>query len=57
VIFKYLFYQRAKIFRKMKIISPLYDGGFKYLIENDKFVKCTLSIILETKVERAALAE
>ncbi|ACF14619.1 hypothetical protein Ctha_2168 [Chloroherpeton thalassium ATCC 35110] len=41
----------------MKIVNPLYDRAFKYLMENDKFAKRILSVILDTEVEEVALAQ
>ncbi|PIE86383.1 MAG: hypothetical protein CSA05_00775 [Bacteroidia bacterium] len=34
----------------MKIINPIYDSAFKYLMENEQIAKIVLSIILDTKV-------
>ena len=34
----------------MKIINPIYDKAFKYLMENGKFAKRILSIILDVEV-------
>jgi len=36
----------------MKIVNPIYDNAFKYLMENEEIAKIVLSIILETKVLR-----
>ena len=36
----------------MKIINPLYDNAFKYLMENEQIAKIVLSIILDTQVIR-----
>jgi len=41
----------------MKIINPLYDRAFKYLMENDKFAKKVLSVILDTEVVALSLAQ
>jgi len=41
----------------MKIINPLYDKAFKYLMANDKFAKKVLSVILEVEVEEVALEQ
>ena len=38
----------------MKIINPLYDKAFKYLMENEKFAKRILSIILDVPVVEVA---
>jgi len=34
----------------MKIVNPLYDYAFKYLMDNEQIAKKVLSIILNTKV-------
>jgi len=39
----------------MKIINPLYDKAFKYLMENNKFAKKVLSVILDVDVEEVNL--
>jgi len=39
----------------MKIINPLYDKAFKYLMENNKFAKKVLSVILDVDVEEVTL--
>jgi len=39
----------------MKIINPLYDKAFKYLMENEKLAKKVLSVILDVKVEEVKL--
>jgi hypothetical protein len=39
----------------MKIINPLYDKAFKYLMENNKFAKKVLSIILDVDIEEVTL--
>ena len=39
----------------MKIINPLYDKAFKYLMENNKFAKKVLSVILDVEVEEVSL--
>jgi len=39
----------------MKIINPLYDKAFKYLMENNKFAKKILSVILDVVVEEVSL--
>lgn len=39
----------------MKIINPLYDKAFKYLMENNKFAKKVLSVILDVEVEEVNL--
>ncbi|ACF14720.1 hypothetical protein Ctha_2269 [Chloroherpeton thalassium ATCC 35110] len=39
----------------MKIVNPLYDKAFKYLMANDKFAKKVLSVILDVEVEEVTL--
>jgi hypothetical protein len=39
----------------MKIINPLYDIAFKYLMENEKFARKVLSVILDVEVEEVTL--
>lgn len=39
----------------MKIVNPLYDKAFKYLMENNKLAKKVLSVILDVDVEEVAL--
>ncbi len=34
----------------MKILNPLYDNAFKYLMESDNIAKLVLSIILDTEI-------
>jgi len=34
----------------MKIINPIYDNSFKYLMDNEQIAKIVLSIVLDTKV-------
>lgn len=34
----------------MKIVNPIYDNAFKYLMDNQAIAKIVLSIILDTKV-------
>jgi len=34
----------------MKIINPIYDRAFKYLMDNERIAKIVMSIILDTKV-------
>jgi len=41
----------------MKIINPLYDKAFKYLMENNKFAKKVLSVILDVDVEEVTLGQ
>ena len=39
----------------MKIINPLYDKAFKYLMENNKLAKKVLSVILDVEVTEVTL--
>ncbi len=41
----------------MKIINPLYDKAFKYLMENEKFARRVLSVILDEEVESVSLRQ
>ena len=41
----------------MKIINPLYDKAFKYLMENNKLAKKILSVILDVEVIEVALSQ
>jgi hypothetical protein len=41
----------------MKIINPLYDKSFKYLMENNKLAKKVLSVILDVEVLEVALSQ
>ena len=41
----------------MKIINPLYDKAFKYLMENNKLAKKVLSVILEVDVTEVTLSQ
>jgi len=34
----------------MKILNPIYDNAFKYLMDNEEIAKMVLSIILNTRV-------
>jgi hypothetical protein len=40
---------------EMKIVNPLYDKAFKYLMENEKFARKVLSVILDVEVEEVTL--
>jgi hypothetical protein len=40
----------------MKIINPIYDKAFKYLMENEKFARKVLSVILDQEVEEVSFA-
>lgn len=41
----------------MKIVNPLYDIAFKYLMENNKLAKKVLSVILDTEVVELSLSQ
>lgn len=41
----------------MKIINPLYDKVFKYLVENDQYARKVLSIILDTEIVELSLGQ
>jgi len=41
----------------MKIVNPLYDKAFKYLMQNERFAKKILSIILDETVEELHLSQ
>jgi len=41
----------------MKIINPLYDKAFKYLMENNKLAKKILSVILDVEVIEVSLSQ
>jgi len=41
----------------MKIINPLYDKAFKYLMENERMAKKVISVILDEEVEELALSQ
>jgi hypothetical protein len=41
----------------MKIINPLYDLAFKYLMQNERYAKKVLSVILEMDVEDVHLEQ
>jgi hypothetical protein len=41
----------------MKIINPLYDKAFKYLMENNKLAKKALSVILDVEVTEVELSQ
>jgi hypothetical protein len=41
----------------MKIINPLYDQAFKYLMENNKLARKALSIMLDVEVEELILEQ
>jgi hypothetical protein len=41
----------------MKIINPLYDKAFKYLMEKDRLAKKVLSVILDEEIEDLQLSQ
>jgi len=41
----------------MKIVNPLYDKAFKYLMENTRLAKKVLEVILETEIEELSLEQ
>jgi len=41
----------------MKIVNPLYDKAFKYLMENNRLAKKVFSVILETEIEELTLGQ
>jgi len=41
----------------MRIVNPLYDKAFKYLMENEKFAKKVMSVILDTEVVEVTLEQ
>lgn len=41
----------------MKIINPLYDKAFKYLMENTKYARKVLSVIMDVEVEEVSLGQ
>lgn len=41
----------------MKIVNPLYDKAFKYLMENNRLAKKVLAVILETEIEELDLGQ
>ena len=41
----------------MKIINPLYDKAFKYLMQNERYAKRILSIILDEEVVELQLSQ
>ncbi|MCD4695646.1 MAG: hypothetical protein K8S16_05325 [Bacteroidales bacterium] len=41
----------------MKIINPLYDKAFKYLMENNRLAKKVLSVILDREIEELTLGQ
>jgi hypothetical protein len=41
----------------MKIVNPLYDLAFKYLMENNKLAKMIVGLILDQEVEELELGQ
>ena len=41
----------------MKIINPLYDKAFKYLMENERLAKKVLSVLLDKEIEELSLGQ
>ena len=41
----------------MKIVNPLYDKAFKYLMENEKYARTVLSVILDQEVVSVDLSQ
>jgi hypothetical protein len=41
----------------MKIINPLYDIAFKYLMQEERFAKKVLSVILDTEIETVSFEQ
>ena len=41
----------------MRIVNPLYDTAFKYLMQNEKFARRVLSVILDVEVEEVHLSQ
>ena len=41
----------------MKIINPLYDKAFKYLMENERLAKKVISVILDEEIEELHLSQ
>jgi len=41
----------------MKIVNPLYDKAFKYLMENNRLAKKVLEVILETEILELSLGQ
>jgi hypothetical protein len=40
---------------RMKIVNPLYDKAFKYLMENEKFARKVLSVILDVDIDELTM--
>jgi len=43
--------------REMKIVNPLYDKAFKYLMEKDRLAKKVISVILDEEIEDLQLSQ
>ena len=41
----------------MRVVNPLYDTAFKYLMQNKKFARKILSVILDVEVEVVHLSQ
>ncbi len=41
----------------MKIVNPLYDLAFKYLMENERLAKKVISVLLDTEVEELSIGQ
>jgi len=41
----------------MKIVNPLYDKAFKDLMENNRWAKKVLSVLLDQEIEELALGQ
>jgi predicted transposase/invertase (TIGR01784 family) len=41
----------------MRIVNPLYDTAFKYLMQNEKFARKVLSVILDVEVEEVHVSQ
>jgi hypothetical protein len=41
----------------MKIINPLYDKAFKYLMENNRLARKVLSVILEEEIDELVVGQ
>ncbi|MDF1550388.1 MAG: hypothetical protein P1P88_21360 [Bacteroidales bacterium] len=41
----------------MKIVNPLYDKAFKYLMENERLAKKVISVILDEEIEELQLSQ
>lgn len=41
----------------MKIVNPLYDRAFKYLMENERLAKKVLTVLLDTEIEELSLGQ